>query len=174
MQTPEAASRRTSPSAPPAPSSEARGRCGRRAGFTIIELLVSMVIMGILASLAIPSYSRLRERAFVARAIGDIQALQQDITEYQLTTGTLPGSLAEVGMGGIKDPWGHAYQYLPIKGRGKNGFRKDRFLVPINDDYDLYSMGADGQSQGPLTAKVSQDDIIRANDGGFVGLAVNF
>jgi general secretion pathway protein G len=35
-------------------------------------------------------------------------------------------------------------------------------------------MGADGASQGPLSAKASQDDIVRANDGGFVGLAKDF
>jgi len=54
------------------------------------------------------------------------------------------------------------------------GARKDRFLVPINSDFDLYSMGKDGQSVGPLTAQKSHDDVIRANDGGFYGLASNF
>ena len=62
---------------------------------------------------------------------------------------------------------------MPI-GKGKGGFRKDRFLVPINTDFDLYSMGADGASVGPLTSAVSRDDIVRANDGGFVGLASDF
>lgn len=49
--------------------------------------------------------------------------------------------------------------------------RKDRFLVPINSTYDLYSMGADGRSALPLTAQHSHDDIIRANDGTYIGLA---
>ncbi len=52
--------------------------------------------------------------------------------------------------------------------------RKDHFMVPINTDYDLYSMGADGKSLAPLTAKASQDDIIRANDGLFIGRASEF
>lgn len=52
--------------------------------------------------------------------------------------------------------------------------RKDRFLHPINSDYDLYSMGKDGESVEPLTARKSHDDVIRANDGSFVGLAVEF
>ena len=51
---------------------------------------------------------------------------------------------------------------------------KDRFLVPINSDFDLYSMGKDGKSQMPLTAKDSRDDIIRANDGAYIGLAYAF
>lgn len=52
--------------------------------------------------------------------------------------------------------------------------RMDRFLHPINSDYDLYSMGKDGQTVLPLTARQSHDDVIRANDGSFVGLAVEF
>ncbi len=131
-----------------------------------------MVILGILAAIAIPNYSRMRERAFVARAIGDIEAMSQNISEYHLTNGSLPASLSDVGSS-LTDPWGHPYQYIPI-GKGKGGFRKDRFLVPINTDYDLYSMGPDGASVGPLTAAPSRDDIIRANDGGFIGLASEF
>ncbi len=52
--------------------------------------------------------------------------------------------------------------------------RKDRFLVPINSDFDLYSMGKDRESVAPLTAKKSHDDVVRANDGAFVGLASEF
>jgi general secretion pathway protein G len=52
--------------------------------------------------------------------------------------------------------------------------RKDRRLVPINADFDLYSVGKDGKSASPLTAQSSQDDIIRANNGGFIGLASTY
>ncbi len=71
-----------------------------------------------------------------------------------------PGGGGPPGGGGGGPPAGQA--------------RKDRFLVPINSDYDLYSKGQDGESVAPLTAKKSQDDVVRANDGAFVGLAVNF
>ncbi|HRC45374.1 MAG TPA: hypothetical protein PLT27_15085, partial [Nitrospira sp.] len=65
--------------------------------------------------------------------------------------------------------------YAAGAGNGSAGKpRKDRFLHPINSDYDLYSMGKDGESVEPLTAQKSHDDVIRANDGGFVGLAVEF
>jgi general secretion pathway protein G len=47
-------------------------------------------------------------------------------------------------------------------------------VVPINTDYDLYSMGKDGKSQPPLTAKDSRDDIIRANDGAYIGPAEGY
>ena len=131
-------------------------------------------IMGLLAAMAIPNYSRVTERARVARAIGDISVLGQEITEFNLTTDAYPSSLADIGRGGMLDPWGNAYQYLEIAGTGKAGFRKDKFLVPINSDFDLYSMGPDGVSAGALNAKASRDDVIRANDGGFVGVAEAF
>ena len=59
-----------------------------------------------------------------------------------------------------------------MKGNGKA--RKDRFLVPLNSDYDLYSKGKDGKSSSPITASDSQDDVIRASDGSYVGLASQF
>lgn len=52
--------------------------------------------------------------------------------------------------------------------------RKDKSLHPLNTDYDLYSMGPDGRSVSPLTAKASRDDIIRANNGGFIGVAEDY
>ena len=52
--------------------------------------------------------------------------------------------------------------------------RKDKNLVPINTDYDLYSKGPDGKSVTPLTANSSRDDIIRANNGAYVGEAEDY
>jgi len=52
--------------------------------------------------------------------------------------------------------------------------RKDRFLVPINSDYDLYSMGSDGESKPALQNPVSRDDVIRASDGAYIGLAERY
>jgi general secretion pathway protein G len=46
--------------------------------------------------------------------------------------------------------------------------------VPLNSNYDLYSVGRDGVSSPPMNAQNSRDDVVRANDGGFVGLAVNY
>jgi general secretion pathway protein G len=52
--------------------------------------------------------------------------------------------------------------------------RKDRFLVPINTDFDLYSVGRDGESVPSLTAAKSRDDVVRAANGAFIGLASRF
>ena len=57
---------------------------------------------------------------------------------------------------------------------GVGEVRKDRNLVPINTDYDLYSAGPDGNSVPPLTAAASRDDIVRANDGRFIGKAEEY
>ena len=46
--------------------------------------------------------------------------------------------------------------------------------MPINSDFDLYSMGPDGESSPPLTAKSSRDDIVRANNGNFIGTAQGY
>ena len=83
--------------------------------------------------------------------------------------------LADVGAGAMRDPWGNPYGYLNLSESGARGqARKDHALVPINTDFDLYSKGKDGVSVGPLTAQPSRDDIIRAADGRFVGLASDF
>jgi len=131
-------------------------------------------MIGILSSIGLGKSRTVLEQARVARAIGDLRMVSQELSVLD----TLPASLSAINRGSLRDPWGRPYQYLlfpPSRGRGNAppaGARKDRFLVPINTRFDLYSMGADGRTQAPLTAAVSRDDIIVANDGGFVGRAV--
>ena len=76
------------------------------------------------------------------------------------------------------DPWGRPYIYYRFpESHGQappSGARRDRFLVPVNSDYDLYSQGKDGQTSIPFTARASRDDVVRANDGGYIGLASGF
>jgi general secretion pathway protein G len=58
--------------------------------------------------------------------------------------------------------------------QSSGGSRKDRFGVSLNTDFDLYSMGKDRSSTDSLATPSSYDDILRANDGAFVGLASDF
>lgn len=147
----------------------------RSQGFTLLELMLATVVAATLATLAISSYSSYMEQARVAKAEADLTWIQSRIALYQSTTNQLPTSLAAIGEAAMLDPWGHPYQYLDFTGlRGKGQMRKDRNLVPINSDYDLYSAGQDGATMPPLTVKVSHDDVIRANDGGFIGLASDY
>jgi general secretion pathway protein G len=155
------------------------GNCGsadsKFFGFTFIELVLVFAIIGIITAIVIPLYIGHQERARVGLAISDLEAISLRLDSYLADHGVGPASLAEVNYDKYLDPWGNEYQYFNIKtAKGKGQMRKDRFLVPINTYYDLYSMGPDGQSVSPLTAKVSKDDIIRANDGGYFGPAEGF
>jgi len=150
-------------------------RGGRSRGLTAPELLIALAIVGILAVIAFPRYANYRERVQIAQAIIDIKDIEAKLLHYRLDNRELPDDLAAVGMAGKLDPWGRPYQYTnltDIKGKGKA--RKDKNLVPINSDFDLYSLGKDGASSPPLNAKASRDDIVRASDGRFVGLAADF
>lgn len=144
-------------------------------GFTLIELLITIAVMLTVAAIAIPSLMAAVENAKNARAVGDIHAIGTEIKIYEISHYEVPDSLSQVGFGERKDPWGNPYQYLSFANlKGKGQMRKDRFLVPINTYFDLYSMGPDGESVSALTAKQSRDDIIWANDGAFVGQASQF
>ena len=147
------------------------------AGFTLLELTIVTVIIGILASMAAPNVQRVREKALVARAIGDMKAIEVELNQYTANNMLPPDDLTVIERETLLDPWGHPYAYAKIAGAGKGGkggFRKDKFLVPLNSDFELYSMGPDGQSKAPLSSPVSKDDIIRANDGGYMGVAALF
>ena len=137
----------------------------------MIELLLVVAIVGVLATLSLPKLQRAIELARVAKATGDIEAIQAEIASLD----SLPTSLAAVNRATYLDPWNRPYVYVKLEGtKGKGSARKDHFLVPLNSDYDLYSVGKDGASSGPLTAKASADDVIRANNGGFIGLAARY
>ncbi|MBL8343336.1 MAG: hypothetical protein JNL30_17850 [Rubrivivax sp.] len=111
----------------------------------------------------------------MAKAQEDILALAVVIDQHLTDTGGLPASLAAIGRGTLRDPWGRSYEYLPlIDAHARGHARKDHSLVPLNTDYDLYSKGADGESAPPLTANRSRDDIVRANNGRFVGPASSY
>jgi general secretion pathway protein G len=140
-------------------------------------VLIVAAIVGILAGIAIPKYNDYQERIKVAQAVRDIAAISLVINNYQLDARTPPANLASVGNAGKLDPWGRPYVYLNLQDpalKGKGQARKNKNLVPINSDYDLYSVGKDGASSGPLTAGPSRDDVIRANDGAFIGLARDY
>ena len=145
-------------------------------GYTLLEIIVAIAIVGVLATIATQSYQAYFDHVDRYKAISDIKILSALIDAYSYDhNGQFPDSLADVNADGYLDPWGNPYQYLNIADSPGNGHtRKDRNLVPINSDYDLYSKGEDGQSVGPLTANQSQDDIIRANNGEFVDIASSY
>ena len=152
-------------------------RVNRTKGFGLIELMITLVIAALLVSIAVPAYDRFVDRAKNARAVGDIGTISIEIGKFQLrNNNALPETLDELGIEIPLDPWGMPYTYLNIvtAGPGNGAFRKDKNLSPLNTDFDLYSCGEDKESAGPLSAKASRDDIVRANNGAFIGLGEDY
>ena len=143
-------------------------------GLTLVEMLVVLAIMGVMVAIAMPAYTSYREKARVRQAATDIAGINTQIRQYETVNRGLPPNLTAVGAGGKLDPWGNAYVYTNILVAGVGKARKNKNLVPINSQYDLYSRGKDGASATALTAKPSRDDVILANDGRFIGLASDY
>ena len=144
-------------------------------GFTLIEIIIAIAIVGILAAIAIPSYINYRYKAQITVAVSEIKLIEKSIINYVIDGNDLPDSLSDLGKDQIIDPWGNPYQYLRLDGgtaKGINGIRRrDKDANPVNSDYDLYSMGKDGKTAAQFTAKKGRDDVVRANDGKYYGLA---
>jgi len=126
---------------------------GRERGFTLIEIMVVVVILGILAALVAPNVIRRIDDARVTKAKQDIRAYETALNLYRMDNFRYPTT--EQGLqslvtrptdpnirnwkeGGYvdglkKDPWGSDYLYIAPGTRG---------------EYDLYTLGADGQPGG--------------------------
>lgn len=151
----------------------AKARAWRALGMTLLELLITVALVGLLLAIALPSYQAYLERGRIAVAKKDILELSMSLERYMTFRNAYPASLADLPDHRL-DPWGNPYRYLSMDAATVGQKRKDKSLHPLNSDFDLYSMGPDGRSQTPLTAKASRDDIIRANNGGFVGVAEDY
>ncbi len=126
----------------------------RQAGFTLIEIMVVVVILGILAALVVPQVMSRPDQAKVTVAQTDITAIGAALDMYKLDNGAYPSTQQGLDAlvkkpagnppaknwnadGYLKklpvDPWGNPYQYLSPGTKGK---------------IDLYSLGADNKEGG--------------------------
>src|SRR5215471_4716107 len=127
-------------------------------GFTLIEIMVVVIIIGLLAAVIVPQVISKVDEARVAKAKQDIQALETALTMFRLDNSKYPTT--EQGLSALvtqptdpsirhwrpggyiphisKDPWGNEYHYEAPGTHGK--------------DYDIYSLGSDDQPGGDGTA----------------------
>lgn len=149
-------------------------RQARSRGFTVIELMTVVVVMGALVTMGYARSKYTIEQGKLAKAIGDIRAIQVDIAGYQVASPTqaLPATLADVDRAGLMDPWGRPYVFVNFSTGGSP--RTDVFGVNLNVEYDVYSLGPDGASALSLTSGTSQDDVVLGMDGGFIGRASRY
>jgi general secretion pathway protein G len=143
-------------------------------GFTLIELMAVVVVVGTLAAFAVVRSKYTIDQARVARATGDIRAILVDVMAYSAASSSqaLPLSLSDIDRAGMLDPWGRPYVYVNFKLGGSP--RTDVFGVDLNSQFDVYSMGEDGASSPSLTAGSSLDDVVLGMDGGFIGKATRY
>ena len=161
--------------APPARNTHIHAPVGRRAGgFTLIEVMITVLLIAVLVFVALPSYRGYRERVLSAQAISDLVSMSTAIDLFARDARAPPADLAMLGLANKLDPWGNSYVYYNVQVDGRGGARKDRALNPINTDFDLYSMGPDGKTKKQITQKDSVDDVIRASNGAFLGIASGF
>ena len=153
--------------------------CRRKNGalnkaLTLIELLITIAIIGILSAIAVPMWTDYITDSRNAVAKADIANISSQLDRVIALTGSPPNDLT--GITPTTDPWGQPYKYLKLAGVFPlpPGTRRDKSTVPINSDYDLYSMGPDGKTEGPLTGAKAWDDIVRASDGAFIDLGSEY
>jgi type II secretion system protein G len=88
-----------------------RLRVGNERGFTLIELMIVVAIIGILAAIAIPLYANVQARARIGKAQADVRTLAGAVSSYQAHVGSLPGTLgaltatASNAQGQTAGPW---------------------------------------------------------------------
>lgn len=149
-----------------------------KSGFSIIEVLIVITILGFLLSIASPAYNKHQDRLDTNQAKQDILAIQAAIDRFYIENNHFPESLTDISKEHLRDPWGTHYYYLNVASYDKKStdakVRRDKKLKPVNSDFDLYSAGKDGLSKPSFTAAVSRDDIVRCNNGQYLGLAGDY
>ncbi|NNE38342.1 MAG: prepilin-type cleavage/methylation domain-containing protein [Gammaproteobacteria bacterium] len=143
-------------------------------GITLVELSIALLVAVLVIGTATPAYIYLINKARTNKTIDEIRSMQREIVRYERKNNRYPDTLLDIYPQQPMDPWGNLYQYLNIRNAPNPNLinpRTDNNFKKLNIDFDLYSTGADALSLGPIPASESQDDILRGDNGDYVGLA---
>jgi general secretion pathway protein G len=139
-----------------------------------VEFAIALLVAALIFGTMTPVYLHIIEKKKIDLAAEEISRYQRDIDRFNRKHTRYPADLAEVYPHPPMDPWGQPYKYLNIKNGQPGNPRTGNNLARLNADYDLYSDGPDGLSLSPIGAGESRDDIIRAKNGAYTGVAADF
>ncbi|WP_336040377.1 type II secretion system major pseudopilin GspG [Acinetobacter calcoaceticus] len=129
-------------------------RMKRASGFTLIEVMVVIVILGVLAALIVPNVMGRSEKAKIDTTQITLKGVAGALDQYKLDNGHFP-SMQEGGLDALVNQPATAKNWMP-GGYVKGGYPKDswkndvQYVIPGADGraFDLYSFGADGKEGG--------------------------
>lgn len=129
-------------------------RMNRASGFTLIEVMVVIVILGVLAALIVPNVMGRGEKAKVDTTSITLKGVAGALDQYKLDNGRYP-SMQDGGLDALVNQPASAKNWLP-GGYVKGGYPKDswendlQYVIPGREGrpFDLYSFGADGKEGG--------------------------